>query len=87
MPINQRYAYRQNKKAPSDDDEKLLKMSSFVWRQPDKDEKHPQLLRELHCIMTTTTTMATYRSIMTGSDGVSLRLPQLFLSQQRLQEN
>lgn len=23
---------RQNKKAPNDDDEKLLKMSSFVWR-------------------------------------------------------
>lgn len=38
MPINQRYAYGQNKKAPSDDDEKLLKMSSFVWRQPDEDE-------------------------------------------------
>lgn len=28
----------------------------------------------------------TYRSMMTGSDGVSLRLPQLFLSQHRLKQ-
>lgn len=34
----------------------------------------------------TENTLITYLSIITGSDGVSLRFPQLFLSQQRLKQ-
>ena len=39
-----------------------------------------------NCLSFMKSSYITYLSIMTGSDGVSLRFPQLFLSQHRLQE-